>query len=518
MRFSLLSLLAGPLVSFAAPPTVTYLYPSGGQVGSTVEVTAGGAFPKWPVSGWCSDPKIEITSLKDKGKFTVKIPAGVTPKPVWIRLHDADGASAPRPFLLGRLTEVAEKEPNDEVTKAQQVTGNAVVNGRLDKNGDVDIFRVSAKKGQTLIASIMANEVLASPVDMVVQVLSADGSVLAQDHDTHGLDPQVAFPVPNDGEYLVRVFGFPAVADSGIRLSGNDTYIYRLTLTTGPCPDHPVPLAVSETTPGRVKIAGWNIPADFGDLAATDGWADDPRLPVAVPVRLVSDLTTFTRQFIKEDEVHTHAFEGKKGQPLHVSAQSRQLGLAVTPMIRVRKPSGMAIAQAAPPQINTDSELRFTPDADGPFTVEVRDQFGAFGLRSAYLLRVRPPVPDFEATVAADRISVKPGATVDVVVTVIRKDGFTGDVLAEAEGLPAGVTLKAAPPKGKGDGKTLTLQIAAEPTAKSGPFRLILKSAGKPDLSRPVRATVPELTPATTEYLWVAVTADPAPPPKKKGT
>ena len=359
---------------------------------------------------------------------------------------------------------------------------------------------------------------LASPVDTVVQVLSADGFVLAQDHDTHGLDPQVSFSVPKDGEYLVRVFGFPAVADSSIRLSGNDTYIYRLTVTTGFFPDHPVPLAVSQTNPGRVNIAGWNIPADVGELAVTDGWADDPRLPIAVPVRIVSELTTFTRQFTKEDEIHSHAIEGKKGQPLHVSVQSRQLGLAVTPMIRVRKPTGMEIAQAAPPQINTDSELRFTPDADGPFTVEVRDQFGAFGLRSAYLLRVRPPTPDFEATVATDRISVKPGATADVTVTVARKDGFSGELFAEAEGLPAGITLKAIPPKGKGDGKSLTFQIAAEPTAKSGPFRLLLKTVAMPDLSRPVRATVPELTPATTEYLWVAVTADPAPPPKKKGT
>ena len=41
MRLTLLTLLACPLIGLAAPPTVTYLNPSGGQVGSTVEVTAG---------------------------------------------------------------------------------------------------------------------------------------------------------------------------------------------------------------------------------------------------------------------------------------------------------------------------------------------------------------------------------------------------------------------------------------------------------------------------------------------
>lgn len=517
MRLPFFTLLVVPLVGVAAPPTVTYLNPAGGQVGTTVEVTAGGTFPKWPVNGWCSDSRIEITAGKDKGKFTVKIPAGVTPKPVWIRLHDADGASAPRPFLVGRLSEVAEKEPNDDAAKAQAFAGNAVVNGSLGKNGDVDTFRVTAKKGQTLVASVTANETLGSPFDAVVQVLTADGFVLAQDHDTHGLDPQATVTVPADGEYLVRVFGFPAVADSSIRLSGGDTFVYRLTVTTGPFPDHPVPLAVSQTNPGRVKLAGWNIPADFGEFAVSDGWADDPRLPVAVSVRVVPEPVTYTRQFMKEDEVHSQSVDGKKGQPLHVSVLSRQLGLAVTPLIRVRKATGEEVAKAAPAKINDDCDLRFTPDADAPYTVEVRDQYGAFGPRSAYLLRVRPPVPDFDASIPADRISVKPGGTVDVTVTVNRKDGFSGDLVAEAEGLPAGVTVKAVPPKGKADGKTVAIHFTAEATAKSGPFRLVVKSAGKGELLRTVRATIPELTPATTDHLWLAVTAEPAPPPKKKG-
>ncbi|WP_020473261.1 PPC domain-containing protein [Zavarzinella formosa] len=533
MRYSLLILLACPVLGFTAPPTLTNLYPAGGQLGSTVEVLAGGTFPKWPVQAWCSEPKIEITPLKDKGKLTIKIPADVLPKPVWIRLHDGDGSSAPRPFMLGRLPELAEKEPNDETAKSQPITGNALVNGKLDKSGDVDTYRMTLKKGETLVAFLLANEVIASPVDAVLQMLTADGFVVAQDHDTHGLDPQIAYAAPRDGEYLVRVFGFPSAPDSSIRLYGADTIIYRLMLTTGPFPDHVIPLAVSRKQPGRVRLSGWNIPPDLVELPAeingNEAWVNHPKLPELVPMRLIDEPTlvegakdytppfALTRRITKEDETQMLSVIGKKGQPLHISTHSRQMGLGVTPILRILSSSLEVLAKAVPPQLNTDSELRFTPAADGPFTIEVRDQFGQFGPRSEYLLRVRTPLADFDATIPSDRIGVKPGATTDVIVTVTRRDGLTGDLLAEVEGLPAGVTMKELPPtKGKGDGKTITLQFHAEETAKSGPFRLVLKSAGKTELTRTARATIPEQTPAVTEYLWLAVTADPTPPPPKK--
>src|SRR5207249_77053 len=74
------------------------------------------------------------------------------------------------------------------------------------------------------------------------------------------LDPQVAFAVARDGRYLVRVFAFPAVANSAIRFFGSELCIYRLTLTTGGYADHAFPLAVSLKQPNQVELRGWNIP------------------------------------------------------------------------------------------------------------------------------------------------------------------------------------------------------------------------------------------------------------------
>ena len=90
----------------------------------------------------------------------------------WLRAYNAEGASGLRPYIVGTLPEVMEKEPNDEPRKAQKIEGSTVVvNGKLEKNGDVDCFAVELKKGQTLVASLEAHDTLRSPMDGMLQVL-----------------------------------------------------------------------------------------------------------------------------------------------------------------------------------------------------------------------------------------------------------------------------------------------------------------------------------------------------------
>ncbi|HVK12896.1 MAG TPA: hypothetical protein VM597_29355, partial [Gemmataceae bacterium] len=141
--------LFGPGLS-AAPPAITSLYPAGVQRGTTVDITAAGTFDPWPVKVWASGPGITVEAGKDKGKFKVVVAAEAVPGVYWLRAHNVDGASALRPFFVGMLPEVIEVEPNDTYQKPQAVGPAAVVNGRLEKAGDVDGFAVSVRKGQTL--------------------------------------------------------------------------------------------------------------------------------------------------------------------------------------------------------------------------------------------------------------------------------------------------------------------------------------------------------------------------------
>lgn len=544
--FASLVLLLAPLDAVAAAPTLTYLYPAGARRGTTVDVTAGGAFERWPVRAWCDNPAIRVEAAKDKGQLAVSVAADVVPGTYWVRLHDEQGASALRPFLVGTLPEVTEQEPNDDPKKPQILPSSAVVvNGRLGKAGDVDGFAVKLAKGQTLVASLDAHRPLGSPMDAVLQVLSPDGFVLEQNNDDRGLDPQLAFTAPADGAYVVRTFAFPAAPDSGIRFAGGDTFIYRLTLTTGGFADHAFPLAVSRSEPGQVALVGWNIPEAAKKILVRPGPGADyvtlshPGVANAAAVRVEPHKTvveiepndrqhpqpialpvTVSGRVGRRGDVDAFEFSAKKGQKLALILEARGLGSLLDPVLRLTDAAGKQLAQADEPSSGKrGAEIAFAVPQDGAYRLEVRDQSGDGSFRHVYRLRAAFAEPDYALSLAADQFLVTPDKPLDVAVAVERRHGFAAEVEVVAEGLPPGVT--AAPAKAAAGATSVTLKLTASGAPASAAVRFVGRVAGRPDLTRTASAPVAGL-PATTEFVWLTLAKPgtpavaPAPPRMKK--
>src|SRR5438445_155267 len=110
--------LGQSIAANAAAPKMDILFPAGGSRGATVNVTLTGAVDPWPVQVWCSRPELQIKVLEEKGKLAITIPTESLPGVAWLRLHNAEGASTLRPFVIGTLPELEEVEPNNDLTKA----------------------------------------------------------------------------------------------------------------------------------------------------------------------------------------------------------------------------------------------------------------------------------------------------------------------------------------------------------------------------------------------------------------
>ncbi len=514
----------------AAPPTLTSLFPAGAEQGKTVEITAAGTFDRWPVRAWTDRKGIDIRPAKSRGKLTVTVAADAVPGTCWVRLYDYQGASALRPFIIGTLPEVMEQEPNDDPKKPQVLASpSVVVNGRLNKAGDVDGFAVKLKKGETLVASVEANRTLGSPMDAVLQFLSADGFVLEQNNDDHGLDPQLNFTAPKDDSYVVRVFAFPAEPDASIRFAGGDAYIYRLTLTTGGFADHAFPLAVERSRPGSVELAGWNIAAAFRKLIVKPEPDSDivtlwhPQLANTASVLLephpcviainpsdrkgpqpVTLPTTISGRIDAPGRVDAFEFPACKGQRLVFRLDARSIGSQLDPVLRVTDVLGKRLAQAddtATGKVGSrDTQLAFAVPQDGRYRIEVRDLGGHGSFRHYYRLRALLPEPDYTLSVAADRFTLSPGKTLDIPVTIARRQGFDREIVVTIEGLPAGVTAATL----KSTGKPVTLRLEGKGPA-STPIRVIGRVAGRPELTRTATAA-PAGSLAPTTYLWLTIT------------
>lgn len=519
----LLALVVSAHVASAAPPTLTYLYPTGGRQGTTATVTLSGTFERWPVGVWVEGAGVEAKAAKQKGQVTLTIAPDATPGLRWLRVHDNQGGSAPRRFVVGTLPEVSDKEPNDDADKPQMIAGDAVVNGVLAKVGDVDCFGVKMKKGQTLVASLLANRELGSPMDGVLQVVSDKGFVLEQNNDHAGLDPQVTFLAPDDGTYVVRLFAFPSVPDASVRFGGGERFIYRLTLTTSAFAEHAWPLAVRRGKEAKTGLKGWNldekkVKADVVETDSEFGVAVAKGVAGFSPVRLeshdcivrhdgkeaqkVTIPVTVSGCLRKGGEKHAYEIDGKKGQRLEALIESAQAGFALDGVLRLFDKEGKQLARAQAARLHRDPpELSFVLPRDETYRLEVSDAQSDGGPRHLYRLRLPSSEPDFGLSVAADRYVLTAGKSLDVTVTLTRRNGFASELTLEAEGLPEGVRAETVP-AAKGAAPKLRLIADGKAAPGGAAFRIAGKAKGGP--TRMARATLTDPE-GVVERLWLSV-------------
>ena len=488
-------------VTFAAPPSLQHFFPAGGQQGQTVEVSCAGSFPRWPVHAWSDHAGIKVEALADmKQKLRVTIDQEVTAGLYFIRIHDAEGATTVRPFAVGSLPETGDQEPNDSPEKPQALPVSTVINGKLNKAGDVDHFSVALKAGQTLVASAIANTTLNSPMDAVLQVCDARGFVLLHNDDERGLDPMIVFQASQDGQYLVRIFAFPSAPNSTIGFAGADSYVYRLTLTTEAVVDHTFPLSVERGKPVELVFHGWNLPADLRQTitAADDLFrtiavpqttgilrlpaypfaptvsAENGETPVAQEIRVPAAITGRIGAPFEKDQF---VFDLEKGKKLKIVAASRKLGYALDPLVRIRDSKGKMLAENDDAGGSPDAALTFSAPETGRYLLELEDVNGHGGFRFVYHLTAMPAVPDYQLSLAADAFVVAADKTVEVPVAIERQEGFGEEIVIEAVGLPEGVSAESVVSGPKGDAAK-TVKLVIKPTKKgiSSSFAVVGKS------------------------------------------
>ncbi len=167
-------------------PRPRIAYPAGGKAGEEIEVTLLGDV-RGPV-------KQKIKLPEKPGDFDY--------------FFTQDGQSSPSPNKLRVVPfgNVLEVEPNNTPAEATKTDAPLPVafNGIIEKAGDIDFFRFTAKAGQTFDVRCVARGVR-SPLDPVLKIYKGDGAGIAENDDVGGPDSQLRWAAPADGEYLVSV-------------------------------------------------------------------------------------------------------------------------------------------------------------------------------------------------------------------------------------------------------------------------------------------------------------------------
>lgn len=502
------------------PPTLSRLFPAGGSTGLDTIVTVTGKYDAKSAYVWSDRPELQWRQGEKDNQFLVSIPEDSLPGVALVRLVDQHGASPLHRFVVGNLPETNEVEPNDRLSQANVCEELPIVmNGVLEKAGDVDQFRVSMRADQTLVAHVDAANSLASPVDVSLQIVTPQGHVLAQNLDYAGQDPLLIWRSLRDQDVIVRVFGYPAVPTSAIGFSGSANHLYRLTLTTGTFIIGTNPLAVSSQTDTPVTMVGWNLPAERQQTVSPQSLASDPlpavhvfhrptfagfiNLPI-VSTALVSQSgpqeeptrvnpsAIVTGQLKEPGQRDQFILSGKKGESWTLRAESRSLGYPTDLVLEIETiAGGKRLVREDDTQQAPDPRVQWKVPEDGEYKINLFDLHGFYGDDYLYRMTIQPTQPGYEVSVNSDSFRGSVGQSLDLKIDVNRLNGYKQTLVAELlEPLP-GVQLESQQSVSEGEtAKELKLTLIAQQPVNA-PFRLIVRPQTKASEAEPAEQDDP---------------------------
>jgi len=380
---------------------------------------------------------VEITIDKDAqpGKREIRI---MTPK----------GISNPLPFYVGQIQEVTRKpmriskaqvlgreaaalrkRPETEVEK--NIILPCVMNGQV-ASGEVNRYRFSARKGQKLVISTLARQLIPYIADAVpgwfqpvLTLYDTDGKEVAFNDDFRFKpDPTILYEVPKNGEYVLQI------NDAIYR--GREDFVYRITIGELPFLTSVYPMGSQRGCPVKIKTTGWNLGNTVLKLPAKDS-AEGIYYITAGNRRFLSNrvpymISSLPECFEKEnnnDIAHAqdvlmpvminggsnrpgdwdvYRVQARAGDTIVAEVYARRLDSPFDSIIKLTDSSGTVLAlnddHADPGSgLNThhaDSYLMTKVKKSDDYYIHITDATYKGGVAYAYRLRISRPRPGFE--------------------------------------------------------------------------------------------------------------------------
>lgn len=186
-------------------------------------------FPLGIAAGQTETLSLVGHNLPGDGTLAYTPPTELRPGLHAIDLPLSEPAANPAELIVSPLPLVREVDgTGDSPETAQLVNVPTGINGRAEREGDVDYFAFEAKKGDALSLEIIARR-CQSALDSHLRVLDASGKQLAASDDTRFGKRNVAdssldsWTAPADGRYVVEV--------RDVHLRGGPQYPYFLQIT-----------------------------------------------------------------------------------------------------------------------------------------------------------------------------------------------------------------------------------------------------------------------------------------------
>ncbi len=294
-------------ISIGEFPYITSVYPLGGKRGDRAMAQ---------IDGWnLPTRKLTLDTSAVIAPIRQAVLAGHQRQSNYVTYH-VDG-----------LPEVRELEPNDPAYPGRPVALPMIVNGVIEKPGDIDGVSFKGNAGDKVVVEVVARRVR-SPLDSLVRLVDGEGTVIAWNDDhmdkqghlhramgtlTHHADSYFTATLPSSGTY--RVF----ITDSAGH--GGSAYAYRLRIS------HPQPDFELRVEPSSVNVVTGKSQVMIAHVLRKDGYAGPIELSLVddawgfrldgatIPAGLDKVAFTLTAPTKKIDQPIALAMQGHVHQP-----------------------------------------------------------------------------------------------------------------------------------------------------------------------------------------------------------
>ena len=497
---------------YAQKLSMGYLYPAGGQVGTAVEIEAGGLNINRATKVLFNHPGItgELEPIKesaatkrkrrrlndqsspqlaDRVKIKITIADNVPCGMYDLRLQGPRGVSNKLPFEVSSYPNFVEKG-NSRRSKPNEVGELPAVLCGYVSPGGIDYFRFEGKKGDQIVALVKGRQLVPYIADAVpgwfqpvIKLIDARGKEVAYSDDYyHNVDPVIITTLPKDGKYTLMIH------DAIYR--GRQDFNYRIQLgvipfVTGRYPAYGVvgkkvkqelEGVNLDDTKATVKVksegyhqlsytnkVGTSNTVSFYALAKSKNLLYSPKEGASLTIS-----TAIADSLTKESRVKRYRIPADHDEEIIIELIGRRNGSRIDAVLTLLDNMGNVVARVDDTEdpmqglmtFHADPVLKYKAETSGYLYLEVEDLHRRYGKDYHYLLCRHRQLPTFTAFVSPANITIPAGGTSMFRVDVTGK--YKRPAHLEIKGLPRGYTTSSMKLRGRKWDVSITAPKGAE--------------------------------------------------------
>lgn len=521
--------------------TMGFIYPAGGEQGSSVDIEIGGLniseatsvivsgdgvnaeiIPLKSTTGDSSKKKSKkltdqsAPQIADRLGVRVHIAANATPGLRSLRLQSLRGVSNQLSFEVSQYPNFLESqsgEPN--VVKSLPATLCGYV-----KPGEVDRFEFDAKKGMVIVAEVKGRALVPYIADAVpgwfqpvVRIVNSRGEEVAYGDDYKtSPDPVVRVKIPEDDRYTL------SINDAIYR--GREDFNYRIQLGETPFAEKIYPLVAKVGERSKIEVSGCNLSNSVVKIKPTESGINyisvvegrsylSNELPYWVAERDevivtnpadgadIGDGVIIYDNIEKPYAQRRYSVNLRTDESVVLESIARRVGSVADLRMELQSPDGEIVAHSDDVEDimqglmthHADPVISYRAKRSGRYTLLVEDIQGNAGKDCSYILRRGEAAAPLDAFVSPANITIAQGGTASFLVNFKYKSRKGSSVSrVELANLPEGYRVSSLKPTSYSSMWEISLTTPDD--AKLGTFPVDVKIHTKPQKSKTEDETI----------------------------